>query len=151
MPKKQCFLLAVFVLLGVVYVCVFTSWFKHPTMQISSAAGARANAGVRVKAGSINTAIVTFRLDRPYKLTEIKVVLLADWQTNKSAAPLWHLISDSNSIPIKAFPYGLAIRGMKPFASGAWPRPLEPNVTYRLFLTAGSIKGQHDFSAPPKK
>ena len=145
-------LLAVFVVLAVVYVCAFTHWGRRSAMQISHTANARQKGAVgpRVRAGAINTAIMTFNFDRPYRFTEIKVVRLAEWQTNKSALPLWHLISDSNSVPTGKFNYGVAIGGMKPVVAKSWPQPLETNVTYRLFLTAGSITGQDDFSAPPK-
>ena len=152
MAKKQWFLLAVLVVLAAVYVCVFTHWGRRPAMQISHTANARQKGvvGGRVRAGAINTAIMTFNFDRPYQFTEIKVVRLAEWQTNKSALPLWHLISDSNSVPTKKFNYGVAIGGMRPVVSRAFPKPLETNVTYRMFLTAGAVTGQHDFSAPPK-
>jgi hypothetical protein len=152
MAKKQWMILAVFVLLAGVYVCAFTSWGRHPAMQISNTAYSKPRGfiGQRVKAGSINTAIVSFNLDHPYRLTEVEVVRLSDWQTNKSTLPLWHLVSDSNSVPTKKFYYGVAIRGMNPAVGKSWPSPLETNVTYRLFLAAGPVKGQHDFSPPPK-
>ena len=152
MAKKQWMLLAVFILLAGVYICAFTHWGRHPAMQISHTADSKPKGvlGPRVKAGSVNTAVVSFDLDHPYRLTEVKVVKLADWQTNKSTLPFWHLISDSNSVPTKKFYYGVAIRGMNPAVAKTWPTPLETNVTYRLFLTAGSAKGQHDFSPPPK-
>jgi len=40
------------------------------------------------------------------QLTEIKVVPLAEWQTNHSVLPLWHLVSNPKSAPIRFFPYG---------------------------------------------
>jgi hypothetical protein len=152
MAKKQLALLAVLLLLATVYFCAFTNWGKRPAMQISHTASSKPKGviGPRVKAGSINTAIVSFNLDHPYRLTEVKVVRLADWQTNQSTLPFWHLISDTNSVPTKKFSYGVAIRGMKPAVANVWPQPLETNVTYRLFLTAGSVTGQHDFTPPPK-
>ena len=88
---------------------------------------------------------VAFGLDRDYGLTEIKVVPLVEWQTDHSVLPLWHLVSDSKSEPIKFFLYGQNIDGMKPAMPGAQPKPLETNVVYRLFVSAGSIKSQHDF------
>jgi hypothetical protein len=151
MTKKPWILLVVLVSLTVVYVFAFTNWLQHPSIQISHSAGSKLKraVGARVKAANIATVIVNFGLDRSYRLTEIKVVRLAEWQTNKSSM-VWHLISVSNSIPTRAFSYGQAIRGMKPVVAREQPKPLEPTVTYRLFLTAGSIKGQHDFSPPPK-
>jgi len=152
MERKQWILLAVFILLAGVFIYAFTNWGRRPAMQISHGANSKQKGvvGPRVRAGAINTAIMTFNFDHPYQFTEVKVVRLTDWQTNKSTLPFWHLISDSNSIPTRKFSYGVAIRGMKPAVANSWPKPLEPNVTYRLFLTAGSTKGQHDFSAPPK-
>lgn len=151
MEKKQWLLLAVFVLLAAIYIFAFTNWGRHPAMQISHTAISQFNrVGPHVRAGNLNTAIMSFNLDRPYRFTEIKVVRLADWQTNKSSLPLWHLVSDSNSVPTKRFYYGLAIGGMKSVVPNTWAKPLETNVTYRLFLTTGSVKGQDDFSPPPK-
>ena len=43
------------------------------------------------------------------------------------------------------FVYGQHIRGLKPEVPGANAEPLQPDVTYRLFVTAGTAKGQHDF------
>jgi hypothetical protein len=153
MAMKQWILALAFVLLAGIYVLFFTGWFKPQTIHIFHVARSQSNAriGARVAAGSQNTAIVTFGLDSRYQLTEIKVVRLSEWQTNQLAQPLWHLISDSNSVPVKMFPYGVALRGMKPAVARSWPNPLETNVTYRLFVSAGSVKGQHDFSAPPKR
>jgi hypothetical protein len=34
---------------------------------------------------------------------------------------------------------------MRPAIKGVRPEPLETNVTYRLLVTAGKIKGEHDF------
>jgi hypothetical protein len=67
------------------------------------------------------------------------------WQTNQNVMPVWHLIFNSNSAPVKIFVYGQRIRGMKSEVPGAHAEPLQPDVTYRLFVTAGKAKGQHDF------
>jgi len=152
MAIKQWILLAVFILLGAFYICAFTNWGRRPAIQISHAADLKPKGAIRPRrnADSANTANVRFNLDHPYRLSEIKVVCLADWQTNKFTLPLWHLISDSNSVPTKSFYYGVPVRGMKPALAKIWPKPLETNVTYRLFLTAGPVNGRHDFSAPPK-
>ena len=152
MAKMQWVLLAVFILLAGVYICAFTNWGRSSAIQISHAAYSKPKGkiGPRVKAGSVNTDVIQFDLDYPCRLTEVEVVRLAGWQTNRFTLPLWHLVSDSNSVPIKRFYYGVAIRGMKPDVARTRPEPLETNVAYRLFLTAGSVKGQHDFTAPPK-
>jgi len=88
---------------------------------------------------------LTFGLEGRFQLTEIEVVPLAEWQTNHLALPAWHLVSESGSDPVSRFSYGQHIRGMEPAVAGAQPQPLQPDVTYRLFVTAGRMKGQHDF------
>lgn len=90
-------------------------------------------------------ATLSFGLGGRFQLTEIKVVPLAAWQTNHSVAPVWHLISSSNSVPVNVFSYGQRIRGMQTAVAGARTLTLEPHVAYRLFVSAGKIQGQHDF------
>ena len=82
---------------------------------------------------------------RSADLTEIKAVPLAAWQADPNTQPVWHLVSDSGTERVNSFVYGQPIRGLKPAVAGARPQPLETNITYRLFLTAGKFKGQHDF------
>ncbi|HXR04261.1 MAG TPA: hypothetical protein VN836_06090 [Verrucomicrobiae bacterium] len=141
MPKKQWFLLAVAAVLAVVYVWYFTGWFQHKDIHISSTARA---ALPRFSVAGTSTT-VAFALDTEYQLTEVKAVPLAAWQTNQAAMPVWHLAGDRKSAPTKFFLYGENINGMKPVVAGAKPGRLEDRVTYRLFVSAGSLKGQHDF------
>jgi hypothetical protein len=86
-----------------------------------------------------------FFLDRQLKLTTVKVVPVSDIETNKFPQPVWHLISDSNSVPVREFNYGVPLGGMRPAMKETAPEPLEPGVSYRLFVEAGSQKAQHDF------
>jgi hypothetical protein len=79
------------------------------------------------------------------KLTSLKVIPIQEIETNKYPHPIWHLISDSNSVPIESFAYGTPIRGMRPAVPGATPDPLEPDVNYRLLIEAGALKLQDDF------
>ena len=92
-----------------------------------------------------NVPTVTFGLDGKYELRDVRVVLGAELATNKHARPIWHLVSDSNSIPVRGFNYGQRIRGMRPEVKGARPGPLESNVTYRLFVEAVARKGHYAF------
>jgi hypothetical protein len=55
------------------------------------------------------------------------------------------LLSDSNSLPIKDFTYGMRIPGMRPAFKGTAPDPLEPGIKYRLLVEAGKQKIAHDF------
>jgi hypothetical protein len=88
---------------------------------------------------------VAFTLNGYYRLTGVKVVPLAGISTNKYAHPVWHLVSDSNSVPTSSFVYGGPIRGMRPAVKGARPDPLDPAATYRLIVTTPDKEAQHDF------
>lgn len=89
---------------------------------------------------------VTFTLNSYHPLTTVKVVLVADMETNKYPHAIWKLVSDSNSVPTSTFNYGNYIRGMRPDVKGARPDPLVPGVAYRLIIvTAEKEQVQHDF------
>ncbi len=89
---------------------------------------------------------LNFGLGNEYRLTEIKVVPAAEFATNKFAHPVWHLVSDSNSVPVRAVSYGQGIRGMHPDVRGALPDAVQEKVTYKLFIRAGKIHGEHEFT-----
>ena len=88
---------------------------------------------------------VSFTLDGKYRLSSIKVVELSAYLTNKYVTPVWHLISKTNSAPVRGFLYGLPIPGMAPARPDSKPKNLLPNVAYRLFVEAGRAKGNRDF------
>lgn len=142
MNKRNLFLIGLTLGLAVVYVIFFTDWFRPQTMQIF-----HTNRSQRARPhrdGVMPTLI--FGINRQLRLTEIEVLPLTEWQTNSKTIPLWHLVTDSNSVPVKQFFYGQNIGGMRPAVKGARSQALETNVTYRLFVTAGKVKGQHDFT-----
>ncbi len=93
---------------------------------------------------------VFFAFDRKLKLTSLKVIPVTEIETNRYPHPIWHLVSESNSVPIEEWAYGLPIRGMHPSVKGATPDPLQPGVTYRLILEAGKLKAEHDFTPVPR-
>ncbi len=105
--------------------------------------GRRRSTSTSSDQGEINP--ITFGFDRRLKLNDLKVIPLSALQTNKYPQPIWHLISESNSIPTKDFYYGQLIKGMHPAIKGAVPDPLQPGVEYRLFVEAENFKGEHDF------
>ena len=141
MEKRQWFLFAVAIALVATYICFFTDWFKPKMIRISCTSRPIRS---RFSQDTITVA-VAFGLDRDYRLTEVKIVPLAEWQTNQLVLPLWHLVSYSKSAPTRFFSYGQKINGMSPAVPGAQPKPLEINVVYRVFVSAGSVKGRHDF------
>jgi len=135
----------VLIALAGVYIFYFTDWFKPKIIHISHTSRAIRMRFLNNNATKPETTPITFGLEPQCQPTEIKVVPLAAWLTNQNVLPVWHLIADSNSVPIKIFVYGQRIRGLKPEVPGAHAEPLQPDVTYRLFVTAGKAKGQHDF------
>jgi hypothetical protein len=146
MTKQSIVLIVVAMILGAVYIAFFTDWFRHPEIQIlpqirPPQRGSRST----VPEGDIPVYPVTFAFDKKYQFTEIRVVAADDERTNKFPHAVWHLISDSNSIPTKALVYGAALRGMKPKVPRAQPDPLEPNVPYILYLQAGDAVGKKKF------
>ncbi len=129
-------------LLACVYVYHFTGWFKTKTIQISYTERPFLSRGP-ARPGQ-PTILFGFG-GQPYQLSEVEVVPLDAGQTNPAAVPVWHLIADSRSVPLDFFVYGRNLPGMKPAMPGSRPKPLETNVTYRLLVRVGSLKGQCDF------
>ncbi|HTX21878.1 MAG TPA: hypothetical protein VMD27_08495 [Candidatus Aquilonibacter sp.] len=134
MTKRNIFFIIIAVALAGIYVFYFTNWFKPNVIEIRS-----------VSRGGL----VRFGFDRDYQLTELKIVPLAAWETNKFALPVWHLVSTDGSDPVSEFFYGERISGMDPAVEGARPLPLQPGVKYRMFITVGKLTATHDFSGPP--
>src|SRR5262245_20856144 len=150
MTNKVWMLIALAVLLGGFSLYLNKDWFAADHIQIYDRS--RPARAVFRRARAPDSAIdpIVFGFDRKLKLTSIKVIPLSAIETNKYPHPLWHLISSSNSLPIKAFTYGMRIAGMRLANSDLGPEPLEPGVKYRLFIEAGSVKAQHDFVPMPR-
>lgn len=144
MTTKNLVLIGVAVALGTVYAIWFSDWFKPKTVEIFHTwRQARPRNPARVQARPQPT--LTFGINQKLRLDDVTVVSVAAFQTNEHPVPLWHLVSDSNSVPVKQFIYGQFIGGMKPAVKGARPVPLQTNVAYRLLISAGKTTGQHDF------
>jgi hypothetical protein len=141
MTKKNFWLMTAFIMVATVYVCFFTDWFQPKKITLFDTSRPMQHFRGRKDLPYIMFGITEGKL----KLTEVKVVPLDGYKTNSTTSPVWHLISDSNSVPVQRFFYGQRIWGMKPYVQGLTPQPLETNVTYRLFVVAGGVKGQHDF------
>jgi hypothetical protein len=144
MTKKNLVLIFFALALVVVYMIWFTDWFRPATVRIfDTNRSLRPNLRRNLKGAALPN--LMFGVNRTLRLTEVKVVAVNALETNKNSVPLWHLVSDSNSVPVKQFFYGQGIGGMRPAIKGVRPEPLETNVTYRLFLAAGKVRGEHDF------
>ena len=128
----------------------FRDWFGSKEIQIHHRVGMRQ---VPARRGSADNPVfdapvnpVSFGLDRRYRLTSIRVVPISALETNPLARAIWELTTESNSVPVESFFYGLPIRGMQPKIKGVQAEALDPGVQYRLFITAGRRRGEHDFS-----
>ncbi len=169
MIKRNWILIFIALALAGVYAVYFTDWFTPKVLHITSTneratrarrAGNNNNPGFLARLARLansaanndsTTVPVIFKLGQPYKLTELKVIDIAEWQTNKNCLPFWHLMADTNSVPIeRPFTYGQRIPGMKPVVPGERAQPLQPGVKYRIFVTDGAAKGEHDFQAVAK-
>jgi hypothetical protein len=151
MNKKNLILIAVALVLAGVYVFCFTGWFKPKIIHITHTSRFIRGDFRPGQRNNYATVPIIFTFEREYDFTEVKVVPLAALQTNSLAQPVWHLVSDDGSDSINHFFYGEKIEGMDPAVEGARPEQLQPGVTYRLFVKAGSAKGQHDFQVKSAK
>jgi hypothetical protein len=147
MTKKNIFLIVFALLLAGASFYLNRDRFRSKDIQIGER-WTQPRAGMLRRAQKPTGPILMFLFDRKLQLTSLKVIPLSDIQTNKYPHPIWELMTESNSVPIKNFVYGMPIRGMKPSVKGAIADPLQTNTQYRLFVEAGSMKAEHDFSGP---
>src|SRR5262245_61220770 len=84
---------------------VYRDLFRPQKIQIFHRLSAGGSASALAKPTAQGPSVV-FGLDRKYTLTSLKVVAVGELATNQHAHSLWHLVSDSNSIPISGFQYG---------------------------------------------
>jgi hypothetical protein len=152
MTRKNWILIALALLLGACSLYLNKDWFAKDTIQIfSRSRPSRPMPGNRQRndpAPAVNP--ITFGFTRSLKLTTLKVIPVSDIETNKYPHPIWHLVSDSNSVPVRELSYGMPIRGMRPSVQGASPHPLDPGAKYRLFVESADFKGEHDFTPVPR-
>lgn len=151
MTKKQWILLALAVVLGGFSLYLNRDWFEKDNIHISHRSRPQRGFFRRNRpAPTSATDPVLFGFETKLKLRMVKVVPLNDLATNKYPHAIWHLISESNSLPTKEFTYGAPIPGMHPALKGVAADPLEPGVQYRLFIEADNRKAEHDFTAVPR-
>lgn len=143
MAKKNIALVSVLIVLGAIYVFNFTSLFQKSEMEITSRLRPQMS-GRRGKGAPVGNSI-SFFLNRKYALTSLKVVEESDFKTNKYPHAIWHLISESNSVPTKVIVYGFPVDGMKPKIEKIRPEVLQTNLSYVLMIEAGNVKGQATF------
>jgi hypothetical protein len=135
MTKKTWMVIALIALLGGLSLYLNRDWFARDNIQIIHLSG-------RGQIASDSAVVpIVFGFKNKLKFTSIEVV-----PVKEPTHPIWHLVSESNSVPTKGFTYGQHIHGMHPKINGAQADPLEPGVPYRLLVQVGSLKGEHDFT-----
>lgn len=147
MTKKQWMLIALAVVLGGFSLYLNRDWFTKENIHIFHRSRPQTLFRRNRPAVNATTDPVLFGFDTKLKLKTVKVVPLNDIATNKYPHAIWHLVSESNSVPTKEFPYGAPIPGMHPALKGVTADPLEPGVQYRLFIEVDGRKAEHDFTA----
>ena len=145
MNKNSVFLIGLLVVLMGAYVFFFTDLFTKPTIQIIATIRPTRASSIARNTDTPPVYPVSFSFDGKFRFTEIKVVEAAAYSNNKFAPAMWHMISDSNSVPTKNFLYGQPIRGMKASIPRARPEPLKPNEDYLLIIEAGNIRSSTNF------
>jgi len=141
MTQKQGLLVTLVILCGGLLLYANRDWFSTRPIQISHrfyAFGGRFDSGG-------GPAPLLFEFDRTLKLTSIKVVSVAEMQTNKHPHALWQMTSKSTSAPTRGFLYGMDVPGMEPAVTGQKAEPLDPVAKYLLVIQAGSHKAEHEF------
>jgi len=150
MTTKNISIIAAVLLLGALSLYLNKDRFASEVIQISHRSVQPRGWLARGPAAKAPANPLVFLINRELRLTSVQVIPVSEAATNKYPHPIWSLLSDSNSIPLKEFVYGLNIRGMKPAVKGAAADPLEPGVSYRLLVEAGTVKVQHDFVPVPR-
>lgn len=152
MNRKEYFLVGLVVMLGGLYALYFSDWFGPKIIRIEHTVRAVQGGWATVGRPSNPTVSpvnnVTFSLHKDYQLTAVKVMVAAEARTNKSAHPLWHLVSKRGSQPANSLAYAGPVNGMTSARPGGEAEPLEPGTEYRLAVEAGRWKGEHDFQIP---
>jgi hypothetical protein len=138
MRKKEIILVGAALVLGVIYIHFFTHWFDKRQIGITVSIRPTRRMG-----GTVYP--VFFSMNDAYKITSLKVVPLENNEVKTGAVPVWNLVTESNSVPTRAFRYGQKIPGMKPALDGVRPDPLVPGTQYRLFLSTRDAGCQIDF------
>lgn len=145
MSKNGIVLSVVLVLLASAYATWFTDWFRPQTIQIIPVIRPVRSTAKAVDPNQPQVYPVSFAFNRKCELTSVKVIAEDDLATNKHPVALWHLVSESNSVPTRSFIYGHPIKGMHPAVARMRPEPLQPDVKYVLQIEAGSLQAQSKF------
>jgi len=144
MQKRELAWIVVLLLMVGAYIHFFSNWGEKREIRVVATirpALQGRRRGPPVAVTNASPFRVVFELDAYYKLTSLDVIQVDRQHTNDMKQDLWHLVSKSNSAPVKVFQYGQVIKGLEPDIEGAQPEPLAPGAIYRMEVSAGRLKG----------
>jgi len=153
MNKRQTYLFVLLVLLAGAAIYMFKDYFATRPIQIEYAIRPGPpqrrpqSPGEEPTSGKKGYNVI-FNLGQKLPLTSVKVISVEEALTNKYPRAIWHMISDSNSVPTQTLTYGGWLRGMHPAIKGATPDPLEPGGSYRLLIETAKRKAEKEFQIP---
>jgi len=151
MSKKQLGLILLAVVIGGLWLYLYSDWFMRQRIQIHTRllpptlARLQKRLPASVLGKTPGAAPMMFEWDRMLKLTDVEVIPLSALQTNQYASDVWHLVSDSNSPPTRGLIYGESVPGMRPATKGLEPESLVEGEKYRFVIRSGKLKAEHDF------
>jgi hypothetical protein len=153
MNKRNLTLIVLLLIVSAAAIYLFKDWFKpepiHIAYMVRPANMAKKPVAPDRFAPSGKPGFnVTFSLNQDVRLTAVRVYPLAEVQTNQYPQPIWNMVSESNSPPLKSFVYGGKIRGLHPSVKGAVADPLAPGQSYRLVIETKDQKAERDFQMP---
>jgi hypothetical protein len=141
-------LIGLAILLGAVSLYLNKDFFAKDDIQISHRSRPVPAASRKRPTRSFGNADIepiTFFSDRQLKMKCLKVIPVNEILTNKYPNPIWYLVSESNSLPIREFGYGVSIPGMHAAVKGISAEALVPGEKYRIVVETASVKIEHDF------
>jgi hypothetical protein len=145
MKKREIAWIVVLLLLIGAYIHFFSNWGQKREIRVVASIRPSLPMGRRRGgAPAVTNALpfrVIFELDGSYKLTGLELTEVDTHHTNAAEHVLWHLVSKSNSTPVKVFQYGQTIKGMEPDIDGVQPEPLAPGGIYRMEVSTRSLTG----------
>jgi hypothetical protein len=142
--NKQKYLVCFALILAVIYAIFFSDWTKKEVIRIQCGI-------LRFNPQRAMPGAPLFLLDHPFNLKSIKVVSVAEAETNKYPRALWYVAS-KKPVSVATFFYGEEIGGMQPVIPESKPEPLTAGAKYRLIIeTSGHGKGSVDFEPVPIK
>jgi len=115
MTTKNWMIFAVIVLLGGLSLYLNKDWFARDHIQLMHRSRPARGAFRRPRSDNPLIDPLSFWFDRKVKLTALKVIPVCEIETNKYPQPIWSLVSDSNSLPIKNSRMECKFQGCRPF------------------------------------